>query len=206
MVLAAAAGELVYQKFWARRARVKRAVARRPAALGPVAEGVSIRATGGVRATEGLLQAPITGRSCVAYHLRVGSGRDRVMFTLFERRDARTFSVADASGPVVVDMSTPFVLALANDISEVKGPKRDALFALIESYGISTRTWLGLRRGFWFNESALAEGQNVSVAGISVHEVHPDGQRPDPRAAPERLVLRGTDEQPLLVSDDDPAP
>jgi hypothetical protein len=208
IVLATSGSELVYRKVLGRRARVKRALARRPGTLVEHAEGALIRATGCVRATGGLLRAPVSGRPCVAYQVTVGSRQQQLWLTLFEFREARSFSVADESGPVFVNMAAPFVLSLASDIKgqagwlAPHGEREEALFALIEGQGIPTRTWYGGRRTFWYNESALENGQTISVAGISIHDVHPDGERPDPRAAPERLLLYGTPDNPLLIGDE----
>jgi len=211
VALVASGAELAYRKLFSRRARVKRALARRPDASAPHAEGASIRATGRVRATGGLLRAPLSGRPCVAYHLSVGIQSQRLWSILFELRGGRTFSVADESGSVVVDGAAPVIFALANEITGQAGwlgsnRERDtALFELIEAQGIPTRTLFGQRRTFWYSENALEEGKAVSVAGIGVHDVHPDGERPAPREVPERLVLCGTADDPLLISDD-PAP
>jgi hypothetical protein len=48
----------------------------------------------------------------------------------------------------------------------------------------------------------LEEGELVSVGGGSAREVDPTGDKPDPRSPPERLILRGTEALPLLISDE----
>ncbi len=54
---------------------------------------------------------------------------------------------------------------------------------------------------FYYAEGVLEEGELVAVSADSVLEVDATGERDSPRAQPQRLVLRGTEAVPLLISD-----
>jgi hypothetical protein len=71
----------------------------------------------------------------------------------------------------------------------------------LESQGFKATNWMGRWGPFFYAEGVLEEGESVSVGGGSAHEVDPLGERTGPRSPPERLVLRGSQAQPLLISD-----
>ncbi len=114
--------------------------------------------------------------------------------------------VADESGEARVDTSGPFDLALVHDRHGGSGGrypgKHCDLGLLLEAAGVKPTNWLGRWRGFRYLEGVLEEGELVSVGGGSAWEVDPTGDKPDPRAPPERVVLRGTQTLPLLISDE----
>ena len=57
------------------------------------------------------------------------------------------------------------------------------------------------RRKRRYREGILREGETVAVGGRGVREVSAEAPSVSPRVPPQWLVLRGTAEDPLLVSD-----
>jgi hypothetical protein len=171
-----------------------------------------VRIGGQARAKGRLLQAPVTGRACVAYHLTVYEWhvlrtRDRQYDVLFELAAACPFSVADDSGVATIDTSRPFELELEAERRGLPPPgdpasaaEREVVIRLLESRGFSANNLLGLPRYLSYEEGILADRQPVSVAGVGVREVSPDGESAGPRSPPLRLVLRGTNRRPLRIS------
>jgi hypothetical protein len=198
--------------FWPnRRKRVNRGLAARPRALVHDAQG-TVRLTGRIRRTGELLQAPLSGRPCVAYELVVdapprmsGPGMD-ARPRLVEVGEACPFLVADESGEARVDTSGPFLMSLSHDLTgDTDGCKypdeHRALASFLLSLDVVPTNWLGRWRRFHYAEGVLEEGKLVAVSAESVLEVDAMGERAGPRSQPQRLVLRGTEAVPLLISD-----
>jgi hypothetical protein len=188
-----------------------RARERRPRArIREMRDGL-VRVTGQVRSHGALLRAPVSGRPCVAFHVLV---EERVPFqsqdsgwtVLLDLQDACPFSIVDDSDQATVDTSGPMELALEG----LRGPmprldpanraQLERVKRLLESRGFSLRTLFGFPRTFLYEETIVAEGEKISVDGLGIHEVTLDGQRGGPRD-PVHVVLRGTEEEPLVISD-----
>ena len=126
---------------------------------------------------------------------------------LVEMRQACPFALADESGQARVDTSGPSVLALVHDRTGATGGlsrypgKHPELGVFLESAGFVPSTLFGFWRPFRYAEGVLEEGEVASVGGACDREVDPTGDRGDARSPPERLVLRGSDTAPLLISD-----
>jgi hypothetical protein len=192
--------------------RLTHTLARRPRARIQAIEGDVVRVTGHVRSRGELLQAPVTGRPCVAFHLLIEEWRYRNRCAswevLLEIQQARPFAVTDESGEATVDTAGPTEVFLVLDRC---GPSRRrdqadraqlaVLKKLLKSGGVAITNWFGDSKIIRYQEGVLEEGEKVSVGGRAIREVSPDGERSSPRQPPERLVLRGTAEEPLLISD-----
>jgi len=192
--------------------RIQRKLAAQPRTRINQAEG-AVRVSGRVRRIGELLQAPLSGRACVAYELIVESdatsaGSDGFRHRWVDRRQACPFLVVDESGEARIDPSGPFLLALVTDRTGTTGwldpypGKHRELGAYLKSQGFRPTNWIGRWAGaLYYAEGVLEEGEMVSVSGGSARELDPMGERTGPRSPPMRLVLRGTDAQPLLISD-----
>lgn len=187
--------------------RVRRALAAQPRALVEEAQG-TVRVTGRVRRIGELLRAPLSGRPCVAYEMLVneaGNGMGSLPYCLVESQQACPFVVADESGEARVDPSGPLRIAVVHDrtgttswLGEYPGKHRE--FArFLHAAGFPATGWLGRWKVFYYAEGVIEEGQVVTVGGSSAHELDP-AVRSDPRSVPERLVLRGYVDNPLLIS------
>ncbi|HXI59876.1 MAG TPA: hypothetical protein VNO55_27600 [Polyangia bacterium] len=203
------AGQLLFPT---RARRISRALAAQRRVRVQEASG-AVRLTGRVRRAGELLRSQLSGRPCVAYEVFVyvpGATGGQSManwLRLVDLRQACPFVIADESGEARVDTSGPFFLALVHDrvgstgFSRYPG-KHGLLGLLLEERGFRPSNWLGFWKGFSYVEGVLKEGELVSVGGGSAREVDPTGDKPDPRSPPERLVLRGTEALPLLISDE----
>jgi hypothetical protein len=199
--------------FWpSRRRRIERALAARPRALVHDALG-TVRLTGRARRIGELLRAPLSGRPCVAYEVVVdepGSARGpgaAAWRHRVELHDAQPFLVVDETGEARVDTSGPMLISLSYDHTGYTGAfgqfpgDHQALASFLWSLDVVRINWLGRWRRFRYAEGVLEEGELVSVSADSVLEVDPMGERADLRSPPRRLVLRGTEARPLLISD-----
>lgn len=188
---------------------IRQELASRPRARIGEASGPGLRVTGRVQARGDLLTAPVSGRRCVAFQLRVEewkASRDRVhrWLPLFDLQDAQSFGLADETGDAMLDATTPFLLALELDEqgSTERADTIDAarMKALISLIGPARKGWLAEPRRLRYGEGIINEGDLVSVGGSGARELNPTGRSPNSRDPARWLVLRGTDEQPLWIS------
>ena len=200
------AGNLLFPN---RAKRMQRALMAKPLARIDRAEG-AVRLTGQVHREGNLLEAPISGRPCVAYQIVIhtragGSPGGSISLCLVNQQEACPFLVKDESGIARIDTFGPFVLALPYDrTGRVSGPypgKHRPLSLFLESMGLKATNWFGRWQRITYEEAVLEEGHVVSVGGNSAREIDAAGDSPGPRSPPERLVLCGTEIQPLLIGD-----
>jgi hypothetical protein len=203
-----AVARVVYADFLSREARVKRALARRPrVSIARAPDGV-VRVTGRVRAGGDLLRGPVTQRPCVAYHLVIEGDEQGNWGSVLELEDARPFTLIDQTGEAFIDVAgRSFLLALVVDKSgwtrsgaDLDAPSQ-AVRSLLESANVALDGMFDGPRRFRYREAALREGRRVAVGGQGTREVTPDGARASVREPPQRYVVRGSAEQPLLISD-----
>jgi hypothetical protein len=166
--------------------------------------------TGRVQARGDLLTAPLSGRRCVAFQLRVEEWRTRNVndigrwHPLLDLQDAQSFGLADETGDAVLHATTPFLLAL--DLDQQGSTERaDTIDAahmktLVSLIGPARKGWFAEPRRLRCGEGVINEGDLVSVGGSGDRELNPTGRSPNSRDPARWLVLRGTDEQPLWIS------
>jgi len=203
-----AIARVVYTDFLSREARVRRALARRPRASIAGAPDGPVRVTGRVHAEGDLLRAPVTQRPCVAYQLIIEGDEDGAWGSVFELEDARPFKLIDETGEALVEVTgRAFLLALVADKRgwTRSGPDQDphsqAVHSLLGSADVEVEGIFDGPRRFRFREAALREGRRVAVGGVGTREVTPDGARAGVREPPQRYVVRGNADEPLLISD-----
>jgi hypothetical protein len=167
-----------------------------------------LRVTGRVCRRGEPLRDPINDQPCVAFQLLIW-GRDALTgwMPLLDVREGQTFVVADESGEALVDLSGPYDLFLKLDRRgsnrllrhSITPAQLKALRGLVDRPKIKAKHWLGYWSTLRYRAGVLDEGHEVSVLGYAACEASAVGERPNLRAPPRRLVLRGTDERPLLI-------
>jgi hypothetical protein len=171
--------------------------------------GGTVRVTGRVQGRGELLRAPVSRRSCVAYELRIeeaGEGGGELLL----RRVACTFAIVDETGVALIEPEGHFSFALVEDFPgedgmlQMRDPEvRERVVAELRAFGIDPDEGsFGSRRSLRFREGVLEDGELASVLGHAVHDPRPEGERRGPREPPSVLLLRGSSEHPLLISDD----
>ena len=160
-------------------------------------EGGSAKIRGVVAAREPLLRSPVSGRACIGYRVtihqrREGHAEDGVLVL---RREAwPSFLLTDDTGTAAVE--GPFAILLdPDDGAWTNLPP--SVYALLEEAEVP------LEREFLFRETLLAPGDRVAVVGRPSLEIDPVG-RGSFRAPPRLYVLRGSEEDPVAVVDDEP--
>lgn len=207
-VLVAGVGRMVYVDAMEHQAHVRQRLARRPrVSIAEAQEGI-VRWTGRAHLLGEPLTAPASHRPCVAYQLTISLPRDEGGWKeVLELADSRPFVLADETGHGVVDPKAgPFAVSIVPDRKASTSPfQQDSeevkrARALLRSENIDEQTFFGDNKPIRFSEAVLSAGAEVSVGGHCMRDIAPDGERAGYREPPKRLVLRGTTEEPLLIS------
>jgi hypothetical protein len=207
-VLVIGIGHMVYVDAMENQAHVRERLARRRSVpIAQVQEGL-VRWSGRVHLTTEPLTAPVSQRPCVAYQLTIMLGDGEGGWSkVLELTDARPFILADETGRGVVDaMAGPFAIALVPDRKasssafRADGADLRSVRALLREQDIPTRTVFGTDQPVKFTEAVLLPGSELSVSGSCTWEIALDGERAGYRELPQRIALRGTAEEPLLLS------
>ena len=187
--------------------RVRRAFAavhrRRRVAIAEAGEGpVLIRGKVALRAEQ--LTSPLTQRACVYYDVRIddlmtaqGARGAPPSTEMLHQRDARAFLVTDETGTALVacdDLAeVSFVVAPEISLSGRKLREATAVQGALFKLGIPGFGAIAVR------EAAIFVGDEVTVAGMGMSEVAPDGELAGYRSAPTRYVVRADTDNLLAI-------
>lgn len=181
---------------------------RRRVAIAVAGEGpVLIR--GKVSPRDQPLTSPLTQRACVYYDVRIDDlmtpknesrwAARQPSTAMSKQRDARPFLVTDETGTALVafdDLAElSFVVAPEIILSGRKIREATGIQAALSKLGVAP---LGAIAA---HETAIFVGDEVSVVGVGMREVTPDGELAGPRSPPTRYVVRaGTDDLLAILS------
>lgn len=186
--------------------RTERALAARRRTWISEAHG-PVRVTGRIQRDAKVLEAPLSGRHCVAYELVVdefSGGAPALWRRLLDLRQACPFLLEDDSGTARIETAGPGFVALVHDrvgvTSGVYPGNHRALSMVLESWGLLPMTWLGRWMPLRYAEGVLEPGELVTVGGNGAREIDQGGDSPSLRSPPQRLVIRGSEAEPLLIS------
>jgi hypothetical protein len=161
------------------------------------------RIAGTVRRSGELLEAPVTGRRCIAYvvRLREESGGTGVTHPAIEETRGNPFLVEDTEGRALVKLERErcsLTLERHKEVGVVESTSGiDALLARQSVHKGGGR--------FRFEEGILEEGDRIAVLGKGRFEPDPEGEGASPqgyRTRAMRLILEPTRNGRLFVSDD----
>ncbi len=188
--------------------RIKKAI--RNAPLVPIreaSEGATIRITGTLFEGERLLTAPLSGRPCCAWHLRVIENQGKTSREVVNLHESVDFLIEDATGRASVNgVALNFVAEADSQGSSgmmsamFSGESHHKLKAFLEARGIPV-TSMGLPRSFRYWEGVLEPGERASVVGRATWLRDPSkaaGYRTDGRF----LRIEASDDGQVLATDD----
>jgi hypothetical protein len=171
--------------------------------LAAISEGERARVHGVVLRGAQMLEAPFTGRRCVAY---------RIVAEVWEQEDGwREVAASESSAPfalasegVEARVEGPFLVGLEYDARSEDEPELSPrVAATYRRLGIElTDSWDRPRR-LRFREAALEPGDPIWVLGRASVVVDPSGRRESPRGQPVKRVIRGTKREPVVIADED---
>lgn len=145
-------------------------------------------ATGGLTKLQGRLahcwpplQAPISGRPCAVYQVKVFTyERNREDLLIHEIR-GQPFLLHDESGRALVRYDEQTAVILKRDVRDTSRMMKDptpAMLTLLQRHGVSPNRIFGMNRALRYDEAILEAGELVTAHGVAHRE--PD---PEPAAA-----------------------
>lgn len=175
----------------------------RPTRVRDAREGERVKVVGDAKPSGETLSAPLSGRPCVAWQLRVWV-EERRTGDLVNESQVREFYVDDETGRALVRTSAA-KLALEEDGEGGMGTFQAAspeLEAFCKARGIDTKSWVGLERELRYREAVVEVGETVAVMGVARWEVDPGSiAKEGYRDGEKRLVVEAPRDGAVVISD-----
>jgi hypothetical protein len=177
----------------------ERAAKRRRMRAAPreIVDSALVTLTGTVKLHGEPLDAPLSGKRCVAFRVsvRLYEQTSRRRRRLLEHKFAAAmtpFTLVTDHGDVLVDGSTCDLLLRPAPVIPRKIERDERLMARLDIRGSAADAG--------FDEALVAEGATIAVHGIAREEVAADGAGETGfREAPRRIRLTGDDTHPLTI-------
>ncbi len=160
--------------------------------------GKRILISGRVQKLEGVLNAPLTDKACVAYHASIASlvrrRRQTVLQKVFDETEVRDFLVRDQSGVAMVRPDKRSLLLVEDNPEPLGGERYSVLLEQVTQIEGQS----GQDDSEW-KEGALHEGDECVVVGRGtwVEDTHNVSGSADYRTAAKLLVIEAE-----VISDD----
>jgi hypothetical protein len=166
--------------------------------IGSYPEAEIARVAGVVDGGERVLEAPLTGRTCVYYAVRLhGSKLDLATDT-----ERVSFAIRDGTGRALIDPADAQIDVAEDHVIDVKSSKLadPRHLALLARHNINPHGWM-FPVHLQFHETVIAVGSRIAVGGACVREPDPDEDpAADYRGAPPtRLRFAASAHAPLLI-------
>jgi hypothetical protein len=168
--------------------------------IGELPEDTVGRIVGRVEPTGPMLRAPLTGRACVFYQVKVSGDTG----TIITEREGVAFRIVDETGAAIVDpraaeVAVVFDHEARTDIFTAPTAEQSALLA---RHGERSERWSGIR-SLAFSEGVLEPGEDVAILGAGVREpdLHARPESGYREELPTRLRLTSSPRYPLRISD-----
>jgi hypothetical protein len=158
-----------------------------------------VRLAGRVVTEEGaLLDAPVSGRPCVAFGLQFGAHGKLII----DRNDSTCFVLEDGSGlaHVVEEIKIPLLATRMEGTAATSDEVPATLAAWLEENHASDE-WRSRRDLHWL-ETRVEPGDEVAVVGIAHVGIDVDGDADGYRDAPTLITIESSEDAPLSLSDD----
>ena len=207
-----AGGVAVASLYYSRGARLKRTLRQAPRlSIENVSEREPAKIVGSLAYIGEPLISPLTGRTCAYYEILVeeyhsGADDDGYWETMIRESQGQNFVINDDTGTAIVNPIGAQV-ALTIDSRTKSGTfdaPTDRERNYLNSHGQEGKGWV-FNKSLRYREGILEAGERVAVLGRGVREPDPEGvqQASGYRSTPPmRLRMRGSQNAPLLISDD----
>src|ERR1051326_4389612 len=159
--------------YFSKTARIKRKLRSAPRrGVGEVQEGEVVKVAGQIAPVGQTLTAPLSGRSCVYYHVKVEQykrrGRSSYWEVIINEEVKGDVVLKDGSSYALVDTSGKLMSHLVPDKKFNSGFMKDAdhiLQGYLSKHGVNSTNWLGMNKTLRFNEGVLEPGETVAAYG-----------------------------------------
>ena len=175
--------------------------------IAETADGATAKIIGKLKYVGKPLAAPLSGRSCAYFEVRVEEHRGKNNWrTIVKIAEGSQFYLHDGTGKALVklgDLTTAVVEDIKLKSGFLNDPSEEAL-ALLQQHGQSSTTFLGTNKTLRYFEGVLEEGESIAVYGQCTWEADPNpGSAGEGyRDGPQQLRIVSPSDGPMLVSDD----
>lgn len=163
---------LLIRHFSGNRLTVETELSKKPkSSIAGFREGTSGRISGSVVYGGRTLKAPLSGRLCSYYHVRVErdiGGRNSQYHTIMEEKKAGDVIIRDGDAYALVQTGKLMESYIVPDKAFSSGFLNDAgpaMEAYLHKYGQSSEDFLGMNRDLRYHEGVLEEGETLNVSG-----------------------------------------
>lgn len=165
-------GLIIYNFYFSREAVVKRRIRSAPSGkLSELLEGEVARISGTVEYIGKTLDAPLSGRKCIYFHVHVeqqhSNGKSSHWSDLVQEEEAGDVVIRDGNDYAIIQ-TTMLKTYLIQDRQYNSGFLNDAspvLREYLSGHGIDPENFLGLNKTIRYKEGILEKGETVQVAG-----------------------------------------
>jgi hypothetical protein len=185
--------------WWHPTHRARRQLARsEEKSLANVVQGNHVRVLGIARRASGSLNAPFSGRRCVAFRAVAEQYQDNDWMEVFRVEDSVPF-VLVAEG-IEAHVCGPLRLGL--EIDDRGGELSGEALETLAKHGVASTAAQGGPRQLRWHEATLEDGDPIWVLGRARLVVDPRGQRESLRGPPMLRIFEGTERQPIVLADE----
>jgi hypothetical protein len=195
---AVAALIFVYQAFFSRAAKAKRALKEAvPVPLSEAMDSMIVKIIGRLELLDPAnpLVGPLSERPCAHYALAVEQKSGKHSSTIIDEKQTQDFWIVDESGRALVQANIAQIL-LTIDARRKTGTGKDApprLEKLLQERGKKSKGWV-FNKNLRYREGALEPGETIAVMGLCRVEHDPQGGT--------RKVLTKPMDGDLVITDD----
>jgi hypothetical protein len=199
---------LVVLKIFSAENRFKRQLAATPRTPIGQAGGGTIKIAGQLGYAYAPLTAPLSGRACAVYQVRVEERQGNKWVLVIHEIQGQPFFLYDGTGRAMVAYDPQTGIVIKKDVelaSQTLSNPTPAMHALLARYNVQPTRIFGLNKAIKYYEGVLEQGEVVTVHGAAFRE-----PEPDPAAAaaagfpPQWLVMRAAPGVELRITDDAP--
>ncbi|MFK5890105.1 MAG: hypothetical protein QM486_05180 [Flavobacteriaceae bacterium] len=192
--------------YYSKKAVVIRTLQKFPkTAISSLQENQLVKVMGKAKPIKEVLNAPLSGRKCVYYSVKVeqkSGGRNQHWVTIIDDEIAPNFLIESYSGKALIKMKN-FKSYFIEDAIYKSGHFNDATNKLehyLEVHGKKSISFLGLNKTLRYKEAVIEVGEKIAVMGTVKYEnISPYGLTDSYSKIP---VLQSIAKNKLIISDD----
>ncbi len=191
----------VISHYFSKDSKIKRSLKNSPAKkISDFNHAEEGKIVGSARKINLTLNAPLSGRPCLFYQViveeKIKSGKSTSWRKIIHDENAVNFHVFDGTGEALIELENveAFLVKDMNLKSNYWSPPSKKLADYLKQKGVKSKKILG-QKTLRYHEGVLHLGETVAIKGTGFWELKPD---PDEQ----RLIMRGTPEIELHLSDD----
>lgn len=162
-------------------------------------DGVRVKIVGRLEAGKRPLEAPISGRACVAWTVEVQEGSN--LRTIVLEGQTQDFVLHDGSGRTAIVRTAGARVAFGTDAWMAPAQPSERMRAFLRRHRRPESGDPGSPSPYRYRESVLEPGEAITVVGMAQLEIDPSESAGSYREPPLRVVIGAAPSAPLWILD-----